>query len=133
MQKELSISKHNLLNNVVCGATWIMFGVFRLFDNETCQMIATIFLALGLVSSLIALVHRREKNDEMSVKHRQEAESLVLRLLLIVIMAIGLYCLVGSLNIDFFVLDFTFLYPFLIGGCEMAIGFLFMHYEKVGC
>ena len=128
MHKEISIMKQNVYSNIINGVAWCLYGFVNMFENVPCQILSGVFIVIALFTTSMVLFGKREDDDEMSIRHKEQAESATFRLIMMAV------CLVGVLGIfrHDLSLNFYLAYPFVIGAAEFHTGILFAYYEKVG-
>ena len=120
------------------GSAWLAYGVLSLFDNIMCEILASLFLSLGIVSILMGM-SSKEKDDEMSEYNMMKAKAVAMDLLKIIILLVLVFdSIIGLLHSIFPSLNETIfisikaVLPMIIGVLEIMVGCLFLKYQKDG-
>ncbi len=126
--KVMSVMKQTILITIVDGIAWCLFGIFFLFDNIPCKVLAIISILIAITSTGIATFSKHEEDDEMSIKHMHHARSRSYSIIMATVALIGIVSMIGN-DIT---ISYRLIYPFVLGIGEIIVGIYFVVYEKVG-
>ena len=139
MKKELNLVTSKCITYVVNGVGWLVYAFLSIFDNPVCSILASVALFICVIISIKSRCYATELDDEMSEYNLMKAKATTMDLLKIIICVILLLlAIVGLLREIFPVINETFkislglIVPLILGITEIAIGFLFVKYEKDG-
>ena len=138
MNKKIGLIESRILVYIGNGSAWLAYGVLSLFDNIVCEILASIFLLLGIVSTLMGM-SSKEKDDEMSKYNMMKAKATAMDLLKIIICLVLVFdALLGVLYIfsttvkETISIGLRTVIPMIIGITEIMVGWLFIKYERDG-
>lgn len=139
MKKEFNLVTSKCLAYVVNGVGWLVYAFLLIFDNPVCLILASVALLICVTISIKSRRYATESDDEMSKYNLMKAKATTMDWLKIIMCVILLlFAIVGLLHEFFPVIKETFnislglLVPLILGITEIAIGFLFVKYEKDG-
>lgn len=139
MKKEFNLVTSKCLAYVVNGVGWLVYAFLLIFDNPVCLILASVALLICVTISIKSRRYATESDDEMSKYNLMKAKATTMDWLKIIMCVILLlFVIVGLLHEFFPVIKETFhislglLVPLILGITEIAIGFLFVKYEKDG-
>lgn len=139
MKKELNLVTSKCLTYVVNGIGWLAYAFLSVFDNPVCSILASTVLLICVIMSIKSRSFATESDDEMSEYNLMKAKATTVDWLKIIICAILLLLAVVGLLHEFFPvvkenfsISLGLVVPLILGITEIAIGFLFVKYEKDG-
>ena len=139
MKKELNLVTSKCLTYVVNGVGWLVYAFLSIFNNPVCSILASVTLIICVIISIKSRSYATEHDDEMSEYNLMKAKATTMDWLKIIICVILLLLtIMGLLHEIFPIIKETFnislglIVPLMLGITEIAIGFLFVKYEKDG-
>lgn len=89
--KTYSIKTRHEFRFLVNGALWLLYSILYFFDsNIIIAFLRLIFMIGSIITTLLTVTLKFEKDDEMSINNLDKAQALSLQLTLILIMLMGM-------------------------------------------
>ena len=128
INKELSLYNIYARGFTLVGALMLVMSVCRFFqDNKTLTVIAFILSVLATLFSLMPLLFKRQKADEMFRKNFEKAG---LNTFCMLFVSIGILWGISCIFVDRFVIDFYEFGPVLMGLLVFTFGVFISKYER---